>query len=62
MASLSGIKSNPAAYTDFSRFNSYMDAFKNFFPAKVRPKDAAGQTDARELVGHFMVTRADPTS
>jgi len=39
VASMSGIKSNPAAYTDFERFNSYMDAFKNFFPPKVR-KDA----------------------
>ena len=40
IASLSGIKSNPAAYSDFSRFNSYVDAFKNFFPSKVRPKEA----------------------
>ena len=39
VASMSGIKSNPAAYTDFERFNSYADAFKQFFPAKVR-KDA----------------------
>ena len=36
IASLSGIKSNPAAYSDFARFNSYMDAFKDFFPPKVR--------------------------
>ena len=34
IASLSGIKSNPAAYSDFARFNSYMDAFKDFFLAK----------------------------
>src|SRR5829696_3275818 len=40
IASLSGIKSNPAAYSDFTRFNSYMDAFKTFFPSKVR-KEAA---------------------
>jgi hypothetical protein len=39
VASMSGIKSNPAAYSDFERFNSYADAFKQFFPAKVR-KDA----------------------
>ena len=39
IASLSGIKSNPAAYSDFARFNSYMDAFKDFFPAKVRTKE-----------------------
>lgn len=40
IASLSGIKSNPAAYSDFARFNSYIDAFKTFFPSKVRPKEA----------------------
>lgn len=39
VASMSGIKSNPAAYSDFERFNSYADAFKQFFPSKVR-KDA----------------------
>ena len=39
VASMSGIKSNPAAYSDFERFNSYADAFKTFFPPKVR-KDA----------------------
>jgi Gram-negative bacterial TonB protein C-terminal len=36
IASLSGIKSNPAAYSDFARFNSYIDAFKDFFPPRVR--------------------------
>ena len=41
ITSLSGIKSNPAAYTEFARFNSYMDAFKSFFPPKVRTKDTA---------------------
>ena len=40
IASLSGIKSDPAQYTEFARFNSYIDAFKNFFPEKVRSKDA----------------------
>jgi len=39
ITSLSGIKSDPAQYTEFARFNSYIDAFKSFFPAKVR-KDA----------------------
>ena len=39
VASMSGIKSNPAAYTDLARFNSYADAFKTFLPPKVR-KDA----------------------
>jgi hypothetical protein len=41
IVSLSGIKSNPAAYSDFTRFNSYIDAFKDFFPPKVRTKDTA---------------------
>ena len=41
IASFSGIKSNPAQYTEFSRFNSYIDAFKDFFPPKVRTKDTA---------------------
>jgi len=40
IASFSGIKSDPAQYTEFARFNSYIDAFKNFFPEKVRSKDA----------------------
>ena len=39
ITSLSGIKSDPAQYTEFARFNSYIDAFKNFFPAKVRSKE-----------------------
>ena len=38
VASISGIKSNPA-YSEFERFNSYADAFKTYFPGKVR-KDA----------------------
>ena len=39
VASFNGIKSNPALYTDFQRFNSYVDAFKTWFPSKVRPKE-----------------------
>lgn len=39
VVSLSGIKSDPAQYTEFARFNSYIDAFKNFFPVKVRSKE-----------------------
>src|SRR5215470_1133583 len=39
IASLSGIKSDPAQYTEFSRFNPYVDAFKNFFPVKIRSKE-----------------------
>jgi hypothetical protein len=43
IASLSGIKSDPSQYSDFSRFNSYIDAFKDFFPAKVRPKETTAR-------------------
>jgi protein TonB len=39
VVSLSGIKSNPALYTEMQRINSYVDAFKTFFTPKVR-KDA----------------------
>ena len=39
--SLSGIKSTPAVYSDFARFNSYVDAFKDYFPPKVRTRDTA---------------------
>ncbi len=38
VASISGIKSNPVAYSDFQRLNSYVDAFKDWFPEKVRTK------------------------
>ena len=36
VASMSGIKSAPELYTDFQRFNSYVDAFKEWFPEKVK--------------------------
>ena len=39
ITSLSGIKSDPAQYTEFARFNSYIDAFKTYFPSKVRSKE-----------------------
>ena len=39
ITSLSGIKSDPAQYTEFARFNSYIDAFKTFFPPKIRSKE-----------------------
>jgi hypothetical protein len=39
IVSLSGIKST--AGSDFARFNSYIDAFKDYFPPKVRTKDTA---------------------
>jgi TonB family protein len=36
IVSLSGIKSNPALYTELQRINSYVDAFKDLFAAKLR--------------------------
>jgi Gram-negative bacterial TonB protein C-terminal len=42
VVSLSGIKSNPAMYTDMQRTNSYVDAFKNLFAPRVR-KDAVAK-------------------
>lgn len=54
IASLSGIKSNPAAYSDFARFNSYMDAFKDFFPPKVKTNALTKLTliSSRPFNGH----------
>ncbi|HKS10196.1 MAG TPA: energy transducer TonB [Pyrinomonadaceae bacterium] len=55
IASLSGIKSDPAQYTEFARFNSYVDAFKNFFPAKVRSKETPTKltlVTTRQFRGH----------
>jgi len=48
VVSLSGIKSNPALYTEMQRMNSYVDAFKTLFAPKVR-KDATARLD---LVGN----------
>jgi hypothetical protein len=55
IASLSGIKSDPAQYTEFARFNSYVDAFKNFFPAKIRSKETPTKltlVTTRQFRGH----------
>jgi hypothetical protein len=55
IASLSGIKSDPAQYTEFARFNSYVDAFKGFFPAKVRSKETPAKltlVTSRQFRGH----------
>jgi len=55
IASLSGIKSDPAQYTEFARFNSYIDAFKSFFPAKVRAKETLVKmvlVNSRPFHGH----------
>ena len=43
VVSLSGIKSNPAAYSEMERLNSYVDAFKSFFPPRIRAKDAVAK-------------------
>ncbi|HKE55152.1 MAG TPA: energy transducer TonB [Pyrinomonadaceae bacterium] len=55
IASLSGIKSDPAQYTEFARFNSYVDAFKTFFPSKVRSKETPTKlilVTSRQFRGH----------
>jgi len=49
--SLSGIKSNPALYTEMQRINSYVDAFKSLFAPKLR-KDAIAKLT---LVGEKVV-------
>lgn len=54
VVSMSGIKSNPALYTEMQRFNSYVDAFKSLFPPKVR-KDAIAKLSLvgeKVLYGH----------
>ena len=43
VVSLSGIKSNPAAYTEMQRTNSYVDAFKTLFVPKIRDKGGLAQ-------------------
>ena len=43
VVSLSGIKSNPAMYTETERLNSYVDAFKNLFPPRLRGKGAVAK-------------------
>lgn len=43
VVALSGIKSNPAMYSEMERLNSYVDAFKNLFPPKIRPKGAVAR-------------------
>ena len=36
VVTMSGIKSNPALYTEMQRINSYVDAFKDLFAPKIR--------------------------
>jgi TonB family protein len=59
VVSLSGIKSNPAMYTEMQRVNSYVDAFKDIFPPRISPKDAKAAvpvkltiTGEKTLQGH----------
>ena len=55
VASLSGIKANPAMYSEMERVNSYVDAFKEWFPKKVRGKDAVAKltlVGPKTLNGH----------
>lgn len=55
VASMSGIKRNPALYSDAERMNSYVDAFKRWFPSKVRGKEAVGKISlvgTKALNGH----------
>jgi len=68
IASLSGIKSDPAQYTEFARFNSYVDAFKTYFPAKVRSKETLVKmtlVSSRPFHGHtgrsYKITLGDLT-
>ena len=51
VVSLRGIKSNPAMYSEMERLNSYVDAFKNLFPPKIRGKGAVAKlTLVREKI------------
>jgi TonB family protein len=43
VTSMSGIKSNPALYSEGERVNSYVDAFRRLFPVKLRGKEAVGK-------------------
>lgn len=56
IVSLSGIKSNPALYTEMQRVNSYVDAFKQLFPPKLKIKDATVRLTLvgdKKLQGHL---------
>jgi TonB family protein len=48
VVSLSGIKSNPALYTEMQRINSYVDAFKTLFAPKIRKDMVAKLTLVKE--------------
>src|SRR5258708_39942686 len=50
VVSLSGIKSNPALYTEMQRINSYVDAFKTLFAPKIRKDVIAKLTLVKEKI------------
>ncbi len=55
VSSMSGIKANPAMYSEMERVNSYVDAFKQWFPKKIRGKDAVAKltlVGPKTLNGH----------
>lgn len=55
VTSMSGIKANPALYSESERVNSYVDAFKRWFPVRLRGKEAVGKLSlvgTKELNGH----------
>ncbi|MGH9961123.1 MAG: TonB family protein [Pyrinomonadaceae bacterium] len=55
VVSMSGIKANPAMYTEVERVNSYVDAFKRWFPKKVRSKELVAKltfVKEKTLSGH----------
>ena len=55
VTSMSGIKANPALYSAGERINSYVDAFRRWFPVRLRGKEAIGKVSLvgpKELNGH----------
>lgn len=55
VVSLSGIKSNPAMYSDLERLNSYVDAFKKLLFPKIASKETVTKfvmTGPKTLNGH----------
>lgn len=55
VTSMSGIKANPALYTEGERVNSYVDAFRRWFPVRLRGKEAVGKISlvgTKQLNGH----------
>lgn len=55
VTSMTGIKANPALYTEGERINSYVDAFRRWFPVRIRGKEAVGKISLvgmKELNGH----------